>query len=157
MDNYRVKQLIDKVQRMEVNNMSKEEIQKSFTRDELDILKVAMAKIQKSEEDELDKGGEGSRGGKVIGHTKSGKPIYDSHFHQAHANFTSEEHKEKRGHLGSHLDKLETSYHKRGRDYMYYGGSEKKRINLESDSKKIDTLKEERQKDNRHNQEMSKK
>lgn len=50
MDNYRVKQLIDKVQRMEVNNMSKEEIQKSFTKDELDILKIAMTKIQKSEE-----------------------------------------------------------------------------------------------------------
>ena len=57
MDNYRVKQLIDKVQRMEVNNMSKEEIQKSFTKDEFDILKVAMAKIQKSEGDELEKGG----------------------------------------------------------------------------------------------------
>ena len=57
MDNYRVKQLIDKVQKMEVNNMSKEEAQKSFTKDELDILKVAVAKIQKSEEDEFEKGG----------------------------------------------------------------------------------------------------
>lgn len=26
--------------------------------------------------DEIEKGGEGSRGGKVIGHTKSGKPVY---------------------------------------------------------------------------------
>lgn len=34
--------------------------------------------VEKSEEDELEKGGEGSKGGKVIGHTKSGKPIYES-------------------------------------------------------------------------------
>lgn len=33
--------------------------------------------IQKSEEEDLEKSGEGSRGGKVIGHTKSGKPIYE--------------------------------------------------------------------------------
>lgn len=29
-------------------------------------------------EDAIKKGGEGSRGGKVIGHTKSGKPIYEN-------------------------------------------------------------------------------
>lgn len=33
--------------------------------------------IQKSQENDLEKGGEGSKGGKVIGHTKSGKPIYE--------------------------------------------------------------------------------
>ena len=38
-------------------------------------------------------GGEGSRGGKVIGHTKSGKPIYDSANHESHRNtFTKEDH-----------------------------------------------------------------
>lgn len=31
-------------------------------------------------EDVLNKGGEGSKGGKIIGHTKSGKPIYRSSF-----------------------------------------------------------------------------
>lgn len=30
-----------------------------------------------SQGDEIQKGGEGSKGGKVIGHTKSGKPIYE--------------------------------------------------------------------------------
>ncbi len=35
-------------------------------------------------EDEVEKGGEGSRGGKVIGHTKSGKAIYDSDSHIKH-------------------------------------------------------------------------
>lgn len=44
----------------------------------------------------LDKAGEGpgSKGGKVIGHTKSGKPIYDSADHAGHAGFTRQEHME---------------------------------------------------------------
>lgn len=32
--------------------------------------------------------GEGSRGGHIIGHTKSGKPIYDSASHPQHAHFS---------------------------------------------------------------------
>lgn len=35
---------------------------------------------------------EGIRGGKVIGHTKSGKPIYDSHNNSSHKKFTHAEH-----------------------------------------------------------------
>ena len=42
-------------------------IEKSFK--ELDIIKTR--------EDDLIKGGEGSKGGNVVGHTKSGNPIYD--------------------------------------------------------------------------------
>lgn len=39
---------------------------------------IKAMEIQKSIQDELSKsGGEGSRGGKVIGHTKSGKPVYE--------------------------------------------------------------------------------
>lgn len=45
-------------------------------------------------DDVLEKAGVGSRGGKVIGHTASGKPIYDSASHQAHKNFTAPEHHE---------------------------------------------------------------
>lgn len=61
-------------------------------------------------QDVLIKGGEGSRGGKVIGHTRSGKPIYDvnpkhtnhvsgregyhSDFEERHSSFTSEDHKD---------------------------------------------------------------
>lgn len=37
-------------------------------------------------------GGEGSRGGKIIGHTKSGKPIYSDHLHPSHASFTHDDH-----------------------------------------------------------------
>lgn len=36
--------------------------------------------------------GEGSRGGKVIGRTRSGKPIYDSAGHSDHASFDSKDH-----------------------------------------------------------------
>lgn len=35
---------------------------------------------------------EGSHGGHVIGHTRSGKPIYDSHSHPEHKDFTSKDH-----------------------------------------------------------------
>lgn len=46
----------------------------------------------KSEVEEFVKSGEGSKGGKVIGHTKSGKAIYDSADHSSHKNFTSADH-----------------------------------------------------------------
>lgn len=45
-------------------------------------------------EDLIEKGGEGSRGGKVIGHTKSGKPIYDTGSLDQHKDFTPGEHRE---------------------------------------------------------------
>lgn len=52
--------------------------------------------IIKSEEleyDELEKGiFEGLRGGHVIGHTKSGKAIYENHNHSSHGRFTHDEH-----------------------------------------------------------------
>lgn len=40
------------------------------------------------------KGGEGSRGGKVIGHTKSGKPVYEHSHNVAYHGYTKEEHQE---------------------------------------------------------------
>lgn len=39
-------------------------------------------------------GGEGSRGGNVIGHTGLGKPIYRNAQHASHDNFTATDHKE---------------------------------------------------------------
>jgi hypothetical protein len=53
--------------------------------------------LEKSQENDLEKGGEGSKGGKIIGHTKSGKPIYDSFNHPAHKGFTKQEHREAAG------------------------------------------------------------
>jgi hypothetical protein len=40
------------------------------------------------------KTGEGSRGGKIVGHTKSGKPIYDSEGHERHKDFDPTEKQE---------------------------------------------------------------
>lgn len=40
---------------------------------------------------EIEKGGEGSRGGKVIGHTKGGKAIYNRYDHPEHKGFTPDE------------------------------------------------------------------
>jgi 8-oxo-dGTP pyrophosphatase MutT (NUDIX family) len=44
--------------------------------------------------EEIVKGGEGSKGGKIIGHTKSGKPIYESGAGSHHKDFSAEEHEE---------------------------------------------------------------
>jgi len=46
--------------------------------------------------DSLEKGGEGSRGGKIIGHTKSGKPVYEdkSGHHSIYKDFTPQDHED---------------------------------------------------------------
>jgi hypothetical protein len=44
----------------------------------LDRVGKTYGEVEKSEEQDLEKGGEGSRGGKVVGHTKSGKPVYEN-------------------------------------------------------------------------------
>ncbi len=38
--------------------------------------------------------GEGSRGGHVIGHTSTGKPVYDKFGHKGHKNFTKQDHRD---------------------------------------------------------------
>lgn len=42
----------------------------------------------------FDAGGEGSRGGKIVGHTSSGKPIYLDKHHPSHREFSAGEHHE---------------------------------------------------------------
>ena len=42
----------------------------------------------------VDGGGEGSRGGVVIGRTSGGKPIYKNHEHPSHKLFTAKDHDE---------------------------------------------------------------
>ena len=54
------------------------------------------AHLNESGGKKTDQGGEGSRGGKIIGRTKSGKPIYENHKHPTHKEFTSKDHKEAR-------------------------------------------------------------
>lgn len=60
--------------------------------------------LQKSEESDLEKA-EGDRGGKVIGRTKSGKPIYDTHNHFSHAKFSSQDHEDAEVLHGSEMKK----------------------------------------------------
>lgn len=49
--------------------------------------------------------GEGSRGGQVVGHTSSGKPIYQNHLHEGHANFRAADHKDAANHHGEIIDR----------------------------------------------------
>lgn len=52
--------------------------------------------------------GEGSRGGKIIGHTRSGKPVYDNHGHAAHAGFSKPDHRDAakmHDHIQEEMDK----------------------------------------------------
>lgn len=56
--------------------------------------KESVGELNKSEEDDIEKGGEGSKGGKIIGHTKSGKPIYDTANHPSHAGFSTADHQD---------------------------------------------------------------
>lgn len=72
-------------------------------------------------EDEFEKGGEGSRGGKVIGHTKSGKPIYDKATHLEHKNFTKEDHTDAAELHESLADKYEHQEQKSGSRFMEGG------------------------------------
>lgn len=64
--------------------------------------------------EDLVKGGEGSRGGKVIGHTKSGKPIYESANNSAHSSFDNEDHSDAHAlHINHATQKLEESESKK--------------------------------------------
>ena len=42
----------------------------------------------------VDQGGEGSRGGVIIGRTGSGKPIYQNARHPSHSDFSDPDHKD---------------------------------------------------------------
>ena len=72
--------------------------------------------IEKSDESDLEKGGEGSRGGQVIGHTESGKPVYASKpFVSTHNSWTRKEHYDAadihREHAKKQTDKVEKERH----------------------------------------------
>lgn len=58
---------------------------------------VKATQAEDETDDEVEKaGGEGSRGGKVIGHTKSGKPVYASRssYHSSYSDFSDEDHED---------------------------------------------------------------
>lgn len=54
----------------------------------------------------IEKGGEGSRGGKIVGHTKSGKAIYDSIDKKHTSKYTSEDHDDAAAHHREEKKKL---------------------------------------------------
>lgn len=57
------------------------------------ILNSFGVKDEVEDDDDMKKShGEGSKGGKVIGHTRSGKPIYKDFHHEGHKDFTAEDH-----------------------------------------------------------------
>lgn len=74
---------------------------------DLDILEKALIRADFLER--LDKAvkGEGSKGGKIIGHTKLGRPIYDSHSHEKHQGFSQKEHQDAAHAHMSHIKNLE--------------------------------------------------
>lgn len=60
---------------------------------------------------DLEKSGEGSKGGNVIGHTSTGKPIYDKFSHVGHKDFTAGEHSEAATLHGEHRKEANAKYH----------------------------------------------
>jgi len=57
-----------------------------------ELLKSNIATLYGIDRSQFEKGGEGSKGGKVIGHTKSGKPIYATKNPKNYKDFTKEDH-----------------------------------------------------------------
>jgi len=101
--------------------------------------------VDLSAQKDLEKGGEGSKGGKVIGHTKSGKPIYAHNaFNIKHKEFTSSDHQEAREMLAKKAGDSHSKWIKEGRkafsqhkkDADYYEGLAKEHRN--EAEKKID-------------------
>ena len=80
----------------------------------LDYIKAQKNLIQKGLygglpcEDLIQKG-EGSKGGKVIGHTISGKPIYENANHASHKDFTAVDHGNAAFHHQKEAEKAEES------------------------------------------------
>jgi len=64
-------------------------------------------KMSKIEELEMRLAEIGDRGGKIIGKTRSGKPIYDSANHAAHKGFSAGDHKDAMNAHAGHVHKLE--------------------------------------------------
>lgn len=76
------------------NSYNTEPIQKSTQEEEIGKTKDVEAE---KAGDVIVKAGEGSKGGKIIGHTRRGKPIYDTFEHKAHKKFIKNEHGEAAG------------------------------------------------------------
>jgi hypothetical protein len=65
--------------------------------------------IRKGLYGDIEKGGEGSRGGRVIGHTVSGKAVYEKKSAKSYKNFSVKDHKEASNIHDSYIDKIRGS------------------------------------------------
>ena len=83
----------------------------------LDRVGKSYGEIEKSEEEDLEKGGEGSKGGRIIGHTKSGKPVYESMKTPEHKHFTVQDHRDATQLHLNESKKYEKTDFKRGKEY----------------------------------------
>lgn len=98
-----VKKFIDDAKSELSKSEDSDEIKKSL-QSQIDSLQkhringevVYIRVIEKSIDSDLEKGGEGSKGGKVIGHTKSGKPVYAQSISSKnkYRSFSKEDHKD---------------------------------------------------------------
>lgn len=104
-----------------------------------------------SELDESAKTAEiGPRGGEIIGYTKSNKPIYKSHDHPAHKDFTSEDHNDA---ANTHSNKAVEAEQKRRKRFMELAKESKKAGDtLKLEAKDPETQKH--KKDYAHHQEQ---
>lgn len=103
-----------------VKKPKKDKVEKAFE----DIMDYANDPIEKALNNILEKGGEGSKGGKIIGHTKSGKPIYEHFDHASHNGFSREEHLEA---MEKHDAKRNQS--KGGKEKRFHGDQARKHFN----------------------------
>ena len=93
-------------------------------------------------------GGPGSRGGHIIGHTSSGKPVYGSHGHKAHEDFTAKDHYES-GKLHGKIVEASNKQHNRTNTLEAH----KTRASSDKTFKKLDKIIETR---NHHSKEQDK-
>lgn len=83
--------------------------------------------------------GEGSRGGKVVGHTKSGKPIYGSASasHESYKNFTPQDHRDAvKIHEEANRHDQAESHHEEAKRIVTDKSAKKRGLNTSDDNKK---------------------
>ena len=84
--------------------------------------------------DVFEKGGEGSRGGKVIGHTKSGKPIYAETNAKHESTYNSQDHKDAAyAHLDTKTERGSSEFDR----HMGTSQHKKKNEELDEEDKKV--------------------
>lgn len=112
-----------------VNTDTYADLVKSLSAGEVEFDADALADDGSITSESFEKGaGEGARGGRVIGHTKAGKPIYASnggeHAGEMHPHFSAEDHEHARAHLagraGEHVHAMRSGVPGAKESYEYF-------------------------------------